>query len=536
MTSPSDIGRIGEKAVETWAAQAGMTANPSFHDERGWDVILQLPHDGDTANQGPLDRAPPEISCMIQIKTTMGVTHAVPIAISNWQRMCKEPIPWFVLAVHLDEDLQPTSAYLVHIDERWCERVLRRLRELGAEARSELHRRTIDITWSESDRFVDLHGRELRRLIRQYVTPDQREYVTRKIRWFDELGYEDHARRVAVTFQAEDKSAFWESMADLAIGLRSTFPGEWKARLLDVRFGIEGTLKEFGREAGDMEYRAHSQGSALLEVCVDGSCLAAVRCDIHRARSIFPFLPPEFDKIRLSSKHVSCVLHPIADGDRRGFAASFSFSMYRDVELRLDAVRDPIRFTRALAHNKEHPVTLRLSTAGGVSEFPPAEIAVLDSGTLDFIETMDRALGVFDACHMPPTTMLVLEDLEAQRQAIVFLASTLEGKVGRLEAPYRELVAPDSMFAATTECALYLPHQMIGCFIGMYGAVTTCEELPEAGAARVVVKEGNTIIEIVIASSEKDEPKLVVARATILRRLQEIGCIAIWDESMRPRA
>ena len=100
--TPANLGRIGQKALETWAAQANITANPSFNDERGWDALLQVSVAG---RRGPLDRAAPELSCMVQVKTTMTDKASEPIALSNWWRMCTDPIPWFVLVVHVDANL-----------------------------------------------------------------------------------------------------------------------------------------------------------------------------------------------------------------------------------------------------------------------------------------------------------------------------------------------------------------------------------------------------------------------------------------------
>src|SRR5262249_32600706 len=100
-TSPTMLGRLGQSALEGWAAQVDVTANPSYHDERGWAVLLQV---SPATTKGPLDRAPPEMSCMVQVKTTTTDDASEPIALSNWWRMCSDPIPWFVLVVHVDHD------------------------------------------------------------------------------------------------------------------------------------------------------------------------------------------------------------------------------------------------------------------------------------------------------------------------------------------------------------------------------------------------------------------------------------------------
>jgi hypothetical protein len=249
------------------------------------------------------------------------------------------------------------------------------------------------------------------------VTQDQRAYVARKLRWFDDLGYEDRARRVAVRFTTPDPSVLFREMADLAVGLRSTMPGDWTAQVSDVRFGIERPIKGFGREAGDMQFRVNSQGPALLEVRSSVS-RAAVQCEIYHASSVFPFIPVEFDKVRLVAPHLSCVVNPVREGEWRGFSAGFAFAFERDCELTIDTLRSPVRFIRTLAQHAEHPLTLRIQTAAGPSEFSPAALAALDPDGVEFVNLVDRAIAICDAFELPPSTALVLGDIEDQRQAV----------------------------------------------------------------------------------------------------------------------
>jgi hypothetical protein len=220
--SPTMIGRIGASLLEAWAAQAGITAKPSFHDEKGWDVLLQLPASHGKP-VGPLDRTPPGLTCMVQVKSTTSLDSREPIKLSNWQRMCSEPIPWFVRAIRLDPGTQqPIAAYVVHIGEDWCSAVLRKRRELGPEARSDLHNRYLNVSWSDKDKLAELHGRALAARIRKEV-PDQLAYVSEKVRWFNELGYKDDAGRIAVAMPGNEQTILGH-LADLAIGQERHFP------------------------------------------------------------------------------------------------------------------------------------------------------------------------------------------------------------------------------------------------------------------------------------------------------------------------
>jgi hypothetical protein len=534
MTSQSDIGRIGQNCVEAWAAQAHISANPSFNDERGWDAILQLPA-ADLSPSGPLDRSPPEVSCMVQIKTTTGTRHAEPIKLSNWQRMCKDPIPWFVVAIHLDENLQPASAYLVHVDEAWCATVFRRLRELGPDARATLHKHDIEVKWAEAQKLGELHGRELLRLIRRHVAPDQLDYVRRKRRWFDELGYEDKARKIKLSFSAKDDTTFFQQTADLAVGLRSTLPDEWHATVTDVRFGIEGTLKDFGPEAGEIEFRPRAQGVASLKaLAVTGAVLGAAQCDVFRARSIFPFLPERFDMTRFVSAYVSCVVRAIEVGGVRGLSANFSFSIPGDEPVRLDAVRGPLGIVSAFAHRRVAPVTIRLSIGAGTFDLPLDSGEILGDVDAEYFETLDHSLTICDAFDLPGATEVMLDDLAAQAQAVRFVSEVLKGGAGRLQGPYGEPVTIGATFGVTAEVWIHLASQHLGCFVGAYGIVTACDVRPGVGA-QITVDEGRTIIEKIVATSGIEEARFDTARARIVGRLQELGCTAVWDHAEAAR-
>jgi hypothetical protein len=272
-----------------------------------------------------------------------------------------------------------------------------------------------------------------------------------------------------------------------------------------------------------MEYRAHSQGAALLEVRSSAS-RATVQCEIYHASSVFPFIPREFDKVRLVAPYVSCVLNPVRQGERWGFSATFAFAFERDGELGIDTLRAPIRFIRTLAQHAEHPLTLRIQAAAGVSEFSPAELAALDRAGVEFVNLVDRAIAICDEFEVPPSTPLVLGDIEDQRQAVVFMSSVLDQKGGRLEAPHRGPVDIGAMFAATTQCGLGLPDRTLGVFVGAYGPVASCAPVPGTDFFRIVVDDGKSLVEKVVVSSKEDEAKFADARASVLRRLRELGC------------
>jgi hypothetical protein len=495
--SATMIGRVAQTTLEKWAAQVGITANPPLHDERGWDVLLQLPGTMPTPAQGPLDKVPPEVSCMVQIKATTTDDTFEPINLANWRRMCTEPIPWFVLAMHIDSTtMEPTRAYLVHVDQHWCEKVLRRLRELSAEGKEAPHHHTLNVTWGEVNQLRELHGRELLRLIRHHIAPDQRRYVAAKLPWFDNLGYMDRSRRIMVSYRGPDEDTVFEQLADLGAGLRSTFPAEWRARVSDVRFGLEAKLSEFGAEAGEMEYKVPAQGRVRLEIAGARSGRhVALDCDVYRASAVFPFLPPRHDKIRLGSADTSIVLSPIVDGPRRGFSSRFQFALPND-PVSIEVLRQAVDLAYLLTHHGEDPLKVRLVGPSGASDISPEDVGGADhtEGLRDLVTTLDAALAVCKVFDVPESVVVRHEQFEEQAPAARFMAGVIERTEGELVAPYKGAVDTGQMFGATTEVALHLPDRMLACVAGFYGNVSGCDVVSGLGA-RIRVDHGAKILE-----------------------------------------
>jgi hypothetical protein len=79
-------GDVGENFVQLWASQVGITANAARRDEFGWDYVFQIRREGAPSARVPLDRLPPEMTCMVQVKTHLGRATGSDISLANWQR------------------------------------------------------------------------------------------------------------------------------------------------------------------------------------------------------------------------------------------------------------------------------------------------------------------------------------------------------------------------------------------------------------------------------------------------------------------
>ncbi len=517
------IGRIGAGALETWCAQAGITANRSLQDETGWDFLLQLSA-SDENPPGPLDRVPPGLTCMVQVKTTIGSDSSESIKLSNWRRMCNEPMPWFVLAVQVDPaTMQPTTAHLVHIDKEWCAAVLKRLRELSAEADVALHARYMNVSWGEADRLESLHGRGLKQVLRKHV-PSQRDYVDEKVRWFTELGYEeDSARRVSVNVRGESSAEVFENLAGIAVGTTAHFLPGWSATVSDVRFGIEAKLTEFGAEAGEMEFRPPPQGEVELQFDAASGATWKQTFQVFRARAVFPFLPEAFDTVRLASEDVSVVVTPRIRDAERLLSPNVSISIPAG-PIPLARLRSVVAVTLLLTGNEVDPVTIAATSGDITVELLAGALGPIPDELKELAENLKTAISVCDAFDVPADAMVSAGALSAQAKLAAFMNGILSSsEEGPLIAPYPEPVGIGEMFGAVHEAPLELVDRTLGLFVGAYGVVTDCVKRPPGGAM-VRAATSKAITRKCVVSPGVAESDVDACRTAIEQELKDAGC------------
>jgi hypothetical protein len=533
--SASIIGRLGALAVQEWAAQAFITANPSYHDEKGWDVLLQLPST-DECPVGPLDRLPPELTCMVQVKTTTGEGSSETIKLSNWRRMCTDPIPWFVFAIRLDpQERRPISAHLVHIDETWCNRVLKRLRELGPDAHDALHLHSLTVSWGPADELKELHGRELKRQLRQYV-PDQYAYVARKVRWFEELGYEDTARFLTVSMQGTEPAELYDQLADLAIGERCTFPAGWRASVSDVRFGLEATLTEFGAETGEIEFRVPAQGRMRLTVeSSSGARRAAVECNVFRARAAFPFLPEEFDRVRLATDDLTVILSPRFQNGGKYLSAGFRFLVPQGL-MPISRLREVVDVADALVHHDRDPFAICLTHGRHTVPLDPGAAAPIDPRLREHIAALQAALKVCSSFDVPEEIEVSVNGLASQAEWATYMVAVMSKTDGEMRAPFSQVVPIGETFGVVHEAGLRLEDRILLLVIGAHGAVTECREVEGRGAA-IRVREGRVAMKkfaLFRQSADVHSVRRDLCDA-VRKEIEAVGCRYILDPEMYRR-
>ena len=80
-----DVGEMGEKVLEQWAAENGAIANKAGRDRAGWDYLLEMVLRSPVQPQVslPLDRQQPPLRCLVQVKSTDGRPGSVAVKLDN---------------------------------------------------------------------------------------------------------------------------------------------------------------------------------------------------------------------------------------------------------------------------------------------------------------------------------------------------------------------------------------------------------------------------------------------------------------------
>lgn len=317
-TNESDtLGRLAEQEFNTLALRGDITVNKVQVDRHGWDFILQIPY-GVISRASPLtlDKLGPELACKIQVKSTEQSKNSCDdINLENWSRMISEPIPWFV-AILVYESRNLKEFFLVHIDETLIARALRRLRQVKIAHKDEIHKKFMSLSWTEKDRIeMPLHEGLLKK-ITSSVHEGFYKYVEKKKRLYQTLGYEDKTAQGTITFESPnstDPTSLWNVLADHAIGLTPNMPVSM-IDLNEVRFGIPVPLDLCsGGKPEDcrIEDPKVDVGQISFHNKRYPSKWVAIDCNFYHAGVVFPFLPKDYQKIRIQTKFVSVIVDPV---------------------------------------------------------------------------------------------------------------------------------------------------------------------------------------------------------------------------------
>ena len=270
-----NLGRMGETYFNTICASEGITCNESHEDRAGWDYTLDFP--AKFAGVNSADMIPAPIECKVQVKSTNKNNKFCAVTLINLLRFAKSTLPTFFIFIEYNNKRVPESLYLVHFDEEWIGKTLKRVRQVSQEQGSKkLNKTTMRISYNDCNKLPHVDGRDLKKSIQHFIPNGMDDYAMKKSSFAKTVGFE--AGQGQMTFSTEDQSALL-AMIESSLGVSKPIPVK-NVRLSESRFGIElkqpllemseGTLQiSPGENYRDVEvrFKKSKYGSYLIFPC-----------------------------------------------------------------------------------------------------------------------------------------------------------------------------------------------------------------------------------------------------------------------------
>lgn len=298
------IGTIGQGLVSTWISQADGTASPPSEDEHGWDLFTQFVTKSSATS--PLDARRVLMNCFIQVKTTTDPEKKKDgIKISNWEKMAKEPFPYFIILVCIDEHTrEPLSASMIHIDREWVKKTYKHLCTID---KAKLHKTRMNATWGDADRLLPPYGQSIRDQVFAATGEDLHQYIETKKDWRATVGF-DTPRPHSFTIRTELDFSPYDTqleMAKFAVKLRELLPVRFLS-LSRTRFGQTHLYDPLDLTDKDNLFIESKKfpptwAKGRVSICPKDhpSFTASLSGPIYCSHSVFPFLPPSAFMLRV---------------------------------------------------------------------------------------------------------------------------------------------------------------------------------------------------------------------------------------------
>jgi hypothetical protein len=421
-------GTIGENFVALWGSQAGVTANAVQRDEFGWDFCFQFRREPNVATAGPLDLVAPEVTTFLQVKTSASGAMREDVTLANWQRMVKDPYPWFFVRVSLDSAGEPERVHLIHVGQEWIERVLKRLRELSDD-RPNLNDVTMALTWTDEEAVAQPFGTNLRDAILREVG-NLGAYIAKKADVIQRAGFSDFPYEATITAPTRTPEDY-ERLVDFAIGLTKSLPIS-SLVVKNVRFGIPQTIKEH-RDVldGSMSFGADgppSVGKTQL-VFTDKARATSITHDFstYIPTMMFGELPPEHFKARFVSKAVSVLVKPAAS------AMSISWHFSHDDGIPLSELASAIELM-SLCGSATRGLEIAYNASGKVIPvgYQPNAIT-LSPDALRLVDVVRHATVLAKHLSLESSIPVLPADLDDHRSQLMSMRSMFDKSLGPVE-------------------------------------------------------------------------------------------------------
>lgn len=326
-----DLGTMGESTFTLWCADAGLVANGSKIDRTGWDFLVEFPFNTEEGFDNVHESA---IECRVQVKATDTNKRKIAISLANLRRLVTVNMPSFIVLIEFDKSSSAKNCFILHVDNLLITKVLKRIHEVDQSPKdNNFNKRTMSISFQETNRLSMLNGNTLRDYIAREVGCNMASYVESKKQHLKSTGFETGYG--TINFNAlTDKI---ERLVDVSLGLQKSCEIE-SFKVTKSRFGIDNKSPFLSNEGGRLEMPGIKPSTTGL-ICFKKNKFSKGYC-FKAKLYISPFnkvIPDKYAKARIEGEFFDLAFHPFNG------KANYNFSFGDGVKLNIFTFRDALR-------------------------------------------------------------------------------------------------------------------------------------------------------------------------------------------------
>jgi hypothetical protein len=418
MLNSDELGEKGEHQFGQICADARLVANKSTRDRTGWDYIVEFNFEDTTITNESLEKRQKPLSCHVQVKTIWDRNDRIEMRLSSAEHLAKELKPAFIYVQKVNDKLEFTGAYLIHVLDEPLAKILKRLRKEDIAGATASNDKKMYMTAATNGVPLAPTGAALRDGIITACGSDLRAYADKKSAQLKTLGYEGKPFELKMSLALNNI----EDLVDAFLGLKDKVPAK-DLKSHETRFGLKKKLEE----------RSDSSAIISIQPQVADTCTITVRSIPLSTPGVFkgdvffpaiPNLPDEHRKMLIKNElfHITFM------------RSSWSVSLHSDIpSQKISTWAAYWRFCYAM---KSGTGTIRIKSDNNPID-ATLNITEQAEGGFEaayckfFYELCDKTLALLQLAGMNGEPVLSMKDLFDQRYPILrldLLASPSKGK------------------------------------------------------------------------------------------------------------
>ena len=207
------MGAKGENHLEKLCLDAGVKFSKVQPDKTGKDYIVEF--DLEPLGHTPLDRRPPPLQIVVQVKTILAKNDSAKVSLSVAERLAKDTRPAIILIFKIDDNFDIVDMFFVHLFDSPLATILHALRRASLKKNPRLNHMSVSFRTKKALR-VENNWPAFKTAISKIPGSGMLEYAASKARQLDELGFPPERHLMKFDLSSIDSDALADGFLALA--------------------------------------------------------------------------------------------------------------------------------------------------------------------------------------------------------------------------------------------------------------------------------------------------------------------------------